>query len=323
MKYVRITAGYSRADYKTNTQIGKELKITPILEKILEYKSNWTQHVNGMPRNRLSRVMKHYSPTGRRNHGRTFKRLRDTWDRNGSTSGPTAWQICDDDDYDDYIQYLCEYKPIVMSVQTKWDTVQWKWSLLYLVWFGSASFGTPVEVVSSITVLKSGNASYCSVQVSKNIKIEIHRTIILSVVLYGCETWSHTMREEHRLRVFENWVLRIFGPKRDEVTGEWRKIHKEELNDLYCSPNIIRENETWRITRAGHFARMGTGEVQVGFWFGDPKERDNLEDAGLDGRIIFKRLFKKWDEGLHKNDLVYNRDSWRALVNVVLNIRVP
>jgi len=101
-----------------------------------------------------------------------------------------------------------------------------------------------VEVVSSITVLKSGNASYCSVQVSKNIKIEIHRTIILSVVLYGCETWSHTMREEHRLRVFENWVLRIFGPKRDEVTGEWRKIHKEELNDLYCSPNIIRENET-------------------------------------------------------------------------------
>ena len=71
---------------------------------------------------------------------------------------------------------------------------------------------------------------------SKNLKIEIYRTtsIILPVVLYGCETWSLTSREERRLRVFENRVLRrIFGPKRDEVTGEWRKLHNEELNDLY------------------------------------------------------------------------------------------
>ena len=65
--------------------------------------------------------------------------------------------------------------------------------------------------------------------------------IILPVVLYGCETWSLTLREECRLRVFENRVLRrIFGPKRDEVTGEWRKLHNEELNDLYCSPDIVR-----------------------------------------------------------------------------------
>ena len=65
---------------------------------------------------------------------------------------------------------------------------------------------------------------------SKNLKIKIYRTIILSVVLYGCETWSLTLREEHRLRVFENRVLRgIFGPKRDGVTGEWRKLHNEEL----------------------------------------------------------------------------------------------
>jgi len=76
---------------------------------------------------------------------------------------------------------------------------------------------------------------------SKNLEIKIHRTIIFPVVLYGCETWSLTWREERRLRVFENRVLRrIFGPKRDEVTGEWRKLHNEELNDLYCSSNIVR-----------------------------------------------------------------------------------
>ena len=78
-------------DYKTNTQIAKELKITPILDKLLEYKRKWIKHVNRMPCNRLPRVMKHYSLTGRRNHGRPLKRLWDTWDRNGSTSGPTPW----------------------------------------------------------------------------------------------------------------------------------------------------------------------------------------------------------------------------------------
>jgi hypothetical protein len=75
----------------------------------------------------------------------------------------------------------------------------------------------------------------------KNTKIRVYRTIILSVVLYGCGTWSLTPREEQRLRVFENRVLRrIFGPKRDEATGKWRRLHNEELNDLYSSANIIR-----------------------------------------------------------------------------------
>ena len=78
MKYMRRTAGYTRTNYKTNTQIAKELKITPVLDKLLEYKRNWIQRVNRMPRNRLPRVMKHYSSTGRRNHGRPSKRLLDT-----------------------------------------------------------------------------------------------------------------------------------------------------------------------------------------------------------------------------------------------------
>ena len=96
--------------------------------------------------------------------------------------------------------------------------------------------------------LKSGNACYHSVQnlfssslLSKNLKIKIYRTVILPVVLYGCETWSLTLREERMLRVFESRVFRrIFGPKRDEVTGEWRKLHNEELNNLYSSPNIVQ-----------------------------------------------------------------------------------
>jgi hypothetical protein len=78
MKYMRRRAGYTWTDYKTNSQIAKELEITPVLDKLLEYKRNWTQHVNRMPRDRLPRIMKQYSPTGRRNRGRPLKRLLDT-----------------------------------------------------------------------------------------------------------------------------------------------------------------------------------------------------------------------------------------------------
>jgi hypothetical protein len=94
--------------------------------------------------------------------------------------------------------------------------------------------------------LNSGNACYHSVQnllssclISKNLKNKIYKTVILPVVLYGCETWSPTLREEHRLRVFENRVLKIFGPKREE-DGAWRKLHNDELRRLYFSPNIVR-----------------------------------------------------------------------------------
>ena len=92
----------------------------------------------------------------------------------------------------------------------------------------------------------------------KNLKIKIYRTIILPVVLYGCETWSLTLREERKLRLFENMVLRrIFGPRREEVMGERRRLHNEELNDLYCSPNIVRVIKSRIMRWAGHVARMG------------------------------------------------------------------
>ena len=115
--------------------------------------------------------------------------------------------------------------------------------------------------------LKSTNAFYHSVQnllssslLYKNMKIKIYRTIILPVVLYGSETWSLKLREERRMGVSESRVLRrIFGPKRDEVRGEWRKLHNEELNDLYCSPNIVQH--VW-----------GRGEIYTRFWWGNLME---------------------------------------------------
>jgi hypothetical protein len=97
--------------------------------------------------------------------------------------------------------------------------------------------------------------------------------------------------------VLENRVLwRIFGPKRDKVTGKWRKLHTEELHDLYPSPNIIRVIKS-RILWAEHIARMGRGEVRTGFWCGNLRETDHLEDTGIDGRIILRWIFRNWDRG--------------------------
>ena len=120
----------------------------------------------------------------------------------------------------------------------------------------------PEEIKSR---LRSRNACYHSVQnllssrlLSKNLKMKIYRNIILPLVLYGCETWSLTLWEERKLWVFENMVLRrIFGPRRDEVTGEWRRLHNEEVNDLYSSPKIVRVIKSRRMRWAGYVARMG------------------------------------------------------------------
>jgi hypothetical protein len=126
------------------------------------------------------------------------------------------------------------------------------------------------------------------VSYKKNLKIKIYKTVILPVVLYGCETWSLTFREEHRLRVSENRMLRkIFGPKREE-DGSWRKLHNDELRSLYSSPNIIRVIKSRRVRWVGHVARMGRGEMFTGFWLGGPKETDHWEDLGVGGRITLR-----------------------------------
>jgi len=143
--------------------------------------------------------------------------------------------------------------------------------------------------------LKSENACYHSVQnllssslLSKNIQIKIHRNIILPVVLYGCETWSLTFRERHRLMMVENGLLRkIFGRKTDEVTVEWRILHSEKLYDQYCLPHNIRVIKSRRMIWVGHVARMRK-EVPTKFWWGDLMERDHPEDLGVDGKIILK-----------------------------------
>jgi hypothetical protein len=126
--------------------------------------------------------------------------------------------------------------------------------------------------------LISFGAEYFVLQVAvQNLNIKVHRNIILFIVLYGCVTWSLILREERRLRVFENRVLRrIIGPKRDEVTGEWRRLHDNELNDLYCSPNIVWVVKSRQMRWAGHVARMGEDRVVHRVLVGKPEGKRPL-----------------------------------------------
>jgi hypothetical protein len=111
--------------------------------------------------------------------------------------------------------------------------------------------------------------------------------------LYGCETWSLTLREEHRLRVFENGVpRRVFGPKREEFKEKWRKLHNEKLNDLNSLSNIVWVVKSRRIRWAGHVGRRGRREVYTGCWWGSRRERGHWGDPDVDGRIILRWIFK-------------------------------
>ena len=132
----------------------------------------------------------------------------------------------------------------------------------------------------------------------QKLNINTHKDIILPVVLYVCETWSLTLREERRQRMFENRVFRkIFEPNKDEVTREWRKLHNEELNDLYCSPNIVRVIKSRRMRWAGHVARIGERRGVYRVLVGKPEGKKQLEEPGVDGRILLRWVFRKWNVG--------------------------
>jgi hypothetical protein len=147
---------------------------------------------------------------------------------------------------------------------------------------------------------------------------------IPEVVLYGCETWFLTLREEHRMRAFENRVLRrILGPKRDEVTGKWRKLHNDKLHNLYSSPNIIRQIKTRRMKWAGHVTRMG-------------KERKvyKVLAGKSEGKRSLGRPRRRWEDGIRMDlreigwgcvdwiRLAQDRDQWRAVMSAMMELRV-
>jgi hypothetical protein len=141
--------------------------------------------------------------------------------------------------------------------------------------------------------LNSGNACYHWVQsllssllLSRNVKVKIYKTIFLPVLLYGWETWSLMLKEQHRLRVFENRVLRrIFGPKRVEVMGEWRSCTMRNFIIFYSSPDIIRQIKSRRMRWAGHVARIGEDRKVCKVWWESQKERDRWKDQGVGGKM--------------------------------------
>ena len=148
----------------------------------------------------------------------------------------------------------------------------------------------------------------------------------MPVVLCGCETWSLTLREERKLRVFEKNMVwrRIFGPRRDEVTGEWRRLHNEELNDLYCSPNIVPVIKSRRMKWAGHVARMGVGRGVHRVLVGKPE-----------GNRPLGRPRRRWVDNIKMDlqevgcgymdwiGLAQDRERWRTLVSAAMNLRFP
>jgi hypothetical protein len=151
---------------------------------------------------------------------------------------------------------------------------------------------------------------------------QLYKTIILSIVLYGCETWSFTLREEQRLRVFENRVpRRILGPERGEATGELRKLHSGELRNFYSSRNISRQIKSRRTSWVGHVAHMG-----------EERKMYKVLAGRSDGKRRLGKLRHRWEEAIKMDlgeigwegvvwiQLPQGRDLWWAVVNTVMNL---
>jgi hypothetical protein len=148
--------------------------------------------------------------------------------------------------------------------------------------------------------------------------------MMMMMIIIISSSSTSSLREDNRLRVFGNRVLRrLFGPKRDEVTGEWRKLHNEELHILYSSPNIFRQIKSRRMRWAGHAARMGEERNVYGVLMGKPEGKRPLEKPR-----------RRWEDGIRMDlreigsgsadwiQLAQDRDRWRALVNTMMNLRV-
>jgi hypothetical protein len=160
--------------------------------------------------------------------------------------------------------------------------------------------------------------------ISKNPKNKIYKIVILPVVLYGCETWSLTLGEEHRLRIFENRVLgKIFGPKREEDVS-WRKLHNDELHSLYSSPNVVKVIKSRRMRWAGHVARMGEGRVVYRVLVGRPEDKRLLGSPRRRWEDNIKvNLRKIGIDGSNWIQLAQDGFQWWACADMVMNLRVP
>ncbi|KAJ4429870.1 hypothetical protein ANN_22074 [Periplaneta americana] len=148
---------------------------------------------------------------------------------------------------------------------------------------------------------------------------------VVEVVLYGCETWTLTLREEQRLRIFENKVLRkIFEANRDEITGEWRKLHNAELHALYSSPDIIRNIKSRRLRWAGHVASMGESRNAYRMLVGRPEGKRPLGRPRRRWEDNIKMVLREVGyDGRDWINLAQDRDQWRAYVRAAMNLRVP
>jgi hypothetical protein len=145
----------------------------------------------------------------------------------------------------------------------------------------------------------------------------------LPVVLYVCATWSFTLKEEYRLKVFENSVLRrIFGPKMDEETEEWRKLHSVELHNLYSSPDNIRQIKARRMRWAGNVARMGEGRKVYRVLVDKTEEKSPLESLRRTWEDVIRMGLREIGWGLDWIHLAQNKDGWRFVVNAVVKVRV-